>query len=89
MKDKRICHYNLKDFILQHWQLVGIPRDKAVANFGIFGCLRDPIVGPVETHGVKVLYFVISHVEKHQKINKKYVEDLITYPFKGLEGWVL
>lgn len=40
--------FYLKDFILQHWQLIGIPCYKLVADFGIF-----PVAGhrPVETHG--------------------------------------
>lgn len=45
------CFY-LKDFILQHWQLVGIPRHKVVANFGIFTGDGHFIVRPVKTSGI-------------------------------------
>lgn len=40
--------FYLEDFILQHWQLIGVPCHKLVADFGIF-----PVAGhrPVETCG--------------------------------------
>lgn len=45
------CFY-LEDFILQHWQLVGIPCYKVVANFGIFPRGGHSIVRPVKTRGI-------------------------------------
>lgn len=72
------CFY-LKDFILQHWQLSGIPCYKVVANFGIFPCGGHSIVRPVKTHGI-LFVDVLKEAEK-------YVRYWCIYPFDEPEGW--
>lgn len=44
--------FYLKDFILQHRQLVGIPGYKVVENFGIFPLAVHSIIRPVGTGGI-------------------------------------
>lgn len=44
-----LLFFYLQDFILQHRQLVGIPRYKVVENFGIFPLTVHSIIRPVGT----------------------------------------
>lgn len=75
--------FYLKDFILQHWQLVGIPCYKVVANFGIFAGGGHPVVRPVKKHVKLSWQFVFAF-----KGTEECVRDSITYPFEELEEWV-
>lgn len=62
--------FYLKDFILQHRQLVGIPGYKVVENFGIFPWVVHSIIGPVGTGGI---VFICLCTQSDRKVWKELV----------------